>query len=235
VRERVALQPGQPPTAAVLAARPEVSVAEALWVVRAGLEFEGAAKLIGVEVADIEAALEHNERHAAAFDALGEPDSLIVRHAKAVCALAFYGEDSYHQRRYEDGPSFVEGDHGYLARQALGTPNEYDRAIDAREAAAAEQAFAEVLADFERGELNARPWSAVSKLFDRVTQELVERNAATAEAFGRVIARLLERGTLDEAASWLFTKHAELDLRPIDVLEHEGSDRLLQALADEGR
>jgi DNA-binding CsgD family transcriptional regulator len=232
MKERVALRPGQPTTAAVLAARPEVSVAEALWVVRAGLEFEDAAKLIGVEVADIMAALEHNERHAAAFDALGEPDSLIVRHAKAVSALAFYGEDSYHERRYDGGPSYIEGDHGYLARKALGTPNEYDRAIDAREAAAAEQAFAAVLADFERGELSTRPWSEVSKLFDRVTQEIAERNAATAEAFGRVMARLLERGTMSEAAAWLFARHAELQLRPIDVLEHEGPDRLLKALAD---
>jgi hypothetical protein len=233
MKERVVLRPGQPMIAAVLAARPDVSVAEALWVVRAGLEFEDAAQLLGVDVADIQAALEHNERHAAAFDALGEPDSLIVRHAKAVSALAFYGEDSYHERRYDGGPSYVEGDHGYLARKALNRPNEYDQAIDAREAATARQAFAEVLADFERGELSSRPWSEVSKLFDRVTQQIDERNAATAEAFGRVMARLLERGTLAEAASWVFTTHAQLQSRPIDVLEHEGPDRLLQALADE--
>jgi hypothetical protein len=233
VKERVALRPGQPTTAAVLAARPEASVAEALWVVRAGLEFEDAAKLIGVEVADIEAALEYNERHAAAFDRLGEPDSLIVRHAKAVSALAFYGEDSYHQRRYDGGPSYVEGDHGYLARKALNRPNEYDQAIDARQAATAEQAFAEVLADFERGELSTRPWTEVSKLFDRVAQQVAERDAATAEAFCQVMARLLERGTLAEAGSWLFTKHAELQSRPIDTLEHEGPNPLLRALGDE--
>lgn len=228
VDARLVLPAGRPATEAVLAARPDVSAAEVLWVVRAGLEFDEAAELLGVEVADVEAALQLNERHVREFDDLGEPDTLLVKHAKLVNAVNFYAEDSYYLRPPSGVASWIEGDHGYLARKALGRPNEYDREHDAREAKEIEKRLAEIPAEIESGELH--DWSEVEKILQRASDELAVRNEATAQAFALVLKRLLMRGSLSDAARWLFTKQPVFDARPIDVLEHEGPKRLLAAL-----